>query len=92
MRGLKQSIRAHGNAVEHSLLFALLVLALCTQDQGARLSGLQVITLTGVGVRQAPSLLMSHFTTAGGTDALELLASLRALNGARRFARFAVRP
>ena len=86
VRELKQAIRAHGNAVEHSLLFALLVLALCIQGQGAGLTGFLVIAFTGVRVLHALSMLQARFKlrqlTAGGTYALELMASLLVLTQA----------
>ena len=86
VRELKQAIRAHGNAVEHSLLFALLVLALCILGQGAGLSGFLVFAFTGVRVLHALSMLQARFKlrqlTAGGTYALELMASLLVLTQA----------
>ena len=64
VRELKQAIRAHGNAVEHSL----------------------VIAFTGVRVLHALSMLQARFKlrqlTAGGTYALELMASLLVLTQA----------
>ena len=84
VRELKQAIRAHGNPV--ILLFALLVLALCIQGQGAGLTGFLVIAFTGVRVLHALSMLQARFKlrqlTAGGTYALELMASLLVLTQA----------
>lgn len=80
---LRHAIRAHGNAVEHCLLFALLVLALCVLGSSSALSGFLVIAFTAVRVLHALSMLQARFklrqVTAGGTYALELLASLQVL-------------
>ena len=80
---LRHAIRAHGNAVEHCLLFALLILALCMQGSTPALTGFLVVTFTGVRILHAQSMLLSQFRlrqlTAGCTYALELLATLTAL-------------
>ncbi len=80
---LRHAIRAHGNAVEHCLLFALLLLALCMQGNASGLTGFLVIAFTGVRVLHALSMLQARFKlrqlTAGGTYALELMASLLVL-------------
>jgi uncharacterized membrane protein YecN with MAPEG domain len=83
IRELRHAIRAHGNAVEHCLLFALLILALCIQGNAPARTGFLVIAFTAIRVLHALSMLRARFKlrqlTAGGTYALELMASLLVL-------------
>jgi len=59
---LKKAIRAHGNAVEHTTIFAMEVLALTFLQLDGKWLGILVITFTLMRIFHAYGMLKPNFT------------------------------
>lgn len=77
---VKSAIRAHGNAVEHTTIFAIMILALTFIDTPGSLQAVLVIGFSVSRLAHAISMITAKFNlrrlAAGGTYLFELLACI----------------
>ena len=77
---VKSAIRAHGNAVEHTSIFAIILLGLCFANTPSALLAIMVIGFTASRFAHAVSMLTLQFSlrrlAAGGTYLMELAGSI----------------
>ncbi len=75
---IKKAIRAHGNSVEHNILFGLAVLSLTIAHSPPTLVGTLVVSFTVIRVLHTYGMLSGRFNFrrlgAAGTYVLELVA------------------
>lgn len=77
---VKSAIRAHGNAVEHTTIYAIIILALSFMNTPGSLQAVLVIGFSLSRLAHAVSMLTAKFNlrrlAAGGTYLFELLGCI----------------